>query len=113
MELDVTFPGSIFFYKNSHAHFRELLKKGSYHELVQAFADLCANKEQREEVLKRTFLTGQTYEREEALYYFAVSALCAEEFEEASLSLNQVGMQIGCDARSFTYTDMNLLSRQM
>jgi hypothetical protein len=113
MELEVTFPGSILQHKDTHYHFQALLKKGSYHELIQAFADLCINEEQREDVLKRTLLTGQTYKREEALYYFAISALCAEEFDEASLSLNQVGMQIGCDARSFTYTDMNLLSNQM
>lgn len=114
MELEFTFSNATLQYNKVHSHFQALLKEGSYHELVRAFADsFCINKEQREDVLKRTLLTGQTYTREEALYYFAVSALCAKEFDEASLSINQVGMQIGCDARSFTYTDMSLLSSQM
>lgn len=114
MELEFTFPNAILQYKEAYSHFQALLKEGRYHELVQAFADsFCINKQQRENVLRRTLLTGQTYTKEEALYYFSISALCAEEFEEASLSLNQMAMQIGCDARSFAYTDMNLLSDQM
>ena len=52
MELDVIFPGSIFFYKKNHSYLQALLKNDNYYELVQAFAELYINKEQKKKCIK-------------------------------------------------------------